>query len=193
MKSANPEPVMKWAVVLAALVLLAGFFIFPWVKDWGRADTIGIFTNPKVYGDAAYEIAAYAPILRLIPVGAILAGGLALVPFQTSRAQGIKWLSILLIGVVILYPHAWVTDTLQIRSFTNPALKNEWVGTLYDPWENNMTLVDSLVNRYNDVLGGESYPDHGYYISLAADGVIIITSLVSLLQRFAIKAEQSNL
>lgn len=180
MKPLIPESIMKKITVSAAVLSLAGFFLFPWVQDWGPVRFFGIFNNPIVYGDSAGEIAAYAPILWLIPVGAILVGGLALVPFKSRRGKWVKWVFILLLGIMILSLHAWVTDAWGVRTLFNPALRNEWPGTLYDPWEKKNELIDKLVNQYNDVLGGESYPDHGFYISLAAGGVIVICSLVSL-------------
>jgi len=51
-------------------------------------------------------------------------------------------------------------------------------------------IIDKLANQCWDILCGKTSPDHGFYISLAADGVIIICSLVRQLPGRATKAAQ---
>ena len=186
------ESITKITVVVAALILLAGFFLFPWAQDWARTGFPDIFNNPKVYGEAAYEIAAYAPVLWLIPAGALLAGVIAWIPIKNHRMCRVKWLVILLAGVVIVYSLAWITDAGGVRTLSNPGLKNEFQGTIYFPWNNSID-VQKLVYQYGDVLGGEMVPDHGYYVSLAAGGGIVMCSLLGLLlQRHSAETVQQK-
>jgi hypothetical protein len=184
MDALMPDLTTKKVVIFASLVLLVGFFILPWARN-EPLDT---------FGDNANEIATFAPILWLIPIAALLSGVIAYLVGETSRRTWINWLLILLSGVAILYPHAWITDTFQIRTLTSPALANAAaVGKIYLPWEKNFDIIRTLVNQYHSVLGGEPSPGYGYFISLAADGVMLIFSFGSLLRIASGKRNSGNL
>lgn len=170
-----PESASKKIVIIAALVLLIGFFILPWAGGGVSRLYADSDRGSDVYGDNATEIAAYAPVLWLIPVGALLTGVIVFKVDEASRKTWVNWLLILLMGGVILYPMA---------------VGRAPDGSIDLPLSGG--VLKELIQRYHRVLVS-SDPANGYFLSLAADGVIVIFSLGNLLQKRAAKVRMKEI
>jgi hypothetical protein len=177
-----PETVIKTVVIVAALLVLLGFFVFPWVGNTGTSyqDAEAYDLQPWLYGNNAYEHVAYAPILLLVPFGAVLALTVACALLIVPRWMGEPvrrtwpyWLLILVFGVAVFYPHVWGTSTM-----------------LNLPWEGNTDMIAELVHEHHWVLGGVPRPEPGYYVSVVAASLIVISSLAGSLLRRRTKAER---
>jgi len=169
-------------VIIAAIVLLVGFFMFP----WGNYEL-----GKSVFGDNAHEIASCAPILWLVPAGALLIGSIAFFMDEPRDRRWISWILILLIGAIILFPHAWSTDFLGIRRIMSPAASEMQVeSSIYIPWNWDLDMIAELAEKHDEILISAPKIGYGFFVSLIADSAIIVFSLVSLLRRSSSEIEK---
>ena len=143
-------------VLGGVLVLLVGFFVFPWIK------------TTATYGDHAYELAAYASILWLIPLGALLLAGIVFVMNEANPKLWFYWLVVLLVALTLLCIYAWVSGI--------------FIGNIYVPWAGNQELEIELARKYHSIVS--LGPTHFlFYVSPLACVILILSSLGSILKR----------
>jgi ABC-type branched-subunit amino acid transport system permease subunit len=170
----------KIVIIAACLIILISFFAVPWAtNEW----------DPDLYGNNATELASRAPVLWIVPSGAVLAGLIALISNNTGRRPWIYWLLILLIAITMLYPLAWITNTLHIRQLTR-TVEAGTNGMVFIPWDFGDAMSMVYQHPNDRVLAGYTDPGIGYYLSVLACFVIILFAILGIRQKPPIPAEE---
>src|SRR5689334_11480637 len=135
-----PNVIISWVFGIAAVVILAGFIIIPWMTS-----------SQSSFGTYGYQHALYAPGLWLLPVAAIALGVMAYLNVQ-RRVNAVLLRVIAVAAVIMIFAAlGWETDLTGARGIRKGT--ESYSGLyVFPPWAGNMDQIKAILTVQHSVV-----------------------------------------